>query len=165
MTKNANSEFYTYVKVEPALREFYLSVNKGSDILCPGKHDRLWKVVKENLKCVPIGVRPVPADASEYIRIVIRHSPSFRREYRHYLDAEGQRIVVYHLNSLFKDIFHNYVLGAISSGKCTQIDAIKGFMTDYNINSDNVKFDTLQKSWYRSNQYLAWKSKKEVVIF
>lgn len=163
--KNANSEFFTYVQVEPVLREFYLCVNKGSDILRPTKHDVLWKVVKANLECVPLDVIPVPANHDTYLRIVILYTREFRREYRHYLSEKGQQAICSHLNSLFKDVFHNYVFGAISAGRCTQIDAIRMFMNDYNISADSIKFETLQKSWQRSQLYASWKEKKCVCLF
>jgi hypothetical protein len=152
--------FYTYVKVEPVVRAFYVSVNQGEDLIIPSKHDGLWKLVKVNLSTVPPGTNPVPRDKDQYLRISLLCAHDFMREYRHYLDEEGQTAVAGYLRDTFRQVFHNYVFGAVSSGRCSQLDAIRGFFQDYGLSPDLLKMDTLIKSWNRSLLYQQWKRKK-----
>ena len=50
------------VKVHPALREYILSVNAGSDIIVPMRDSRLWGLVKMYLEPIPSDYRPVFPD-------------------------------------------------------------------------------------------------------
>jgi hypothetical protein len=154
--KRPQIEYYTYVKVDPIIRDFYMSVNKGSDTLNPTKHDQLWQLVKINLKCVPQGINPMPKDNC-FLRIALLSTREFMREYRHFLDFEGQYYVRKYLTDAFRDIFHNYVLGSVSAGQ-TQIESVRSFIQDYKLNPDTVKLDSLMKSWKRSPQYEMWKN-------
>jgi hypothetical protein len=154
------TDFYTYVKVEPIIRAFFLSINNGSDLLQPSKHDALWKLVKIYLMTVPKDINPVPCDKDQYLRISLLCSHNFMREYRHYLNEEGQQVVANYLKLSFKQVMHNYIYGAVSTGKCTQLDAVKSFVKDYNISPDSIKMETLVKSWNRSDLYTGWRLKK-----
>ena len=60
------------VKVHPALREYILSVNAGSDIIVPMRDSRLWGLVKMYLEPIPSDYRPVlPEGEPDSIRIAL----------------------------------------------------------------------------------------------
>ena len=151
------------VKVCPALKEYIMAVNSGSDIIVPLKNSRLWGLVKMHLEPVPDGYIPMPADGMpDYIRIAIydtaRPSWSVRSKSvvtvhsscRCHLSEHGQRAVARHLMLGFKQVFRAYMSGALGNNPELDInDAIDEFCEDYGIENEAVSVEMLRKDWYR----------------
>lgn len=151
------------VKVHPALREYILSINSGSDILMPLKDSRLWGLVKMHLETIPAGYKPTSlSGADECIRIALYRSgkPSYsfpskdvvtvHTMYRDYLSDSGQKAVARHLMQSFKQTFRAYMTGALSNNPELEIqDAIDEFCSDYRIETEKITVEMLRKDWYR----------------
>ena len=151
------------VKVHPALREYILSVNSGSDIITPMKDSRLWGLVKMYLEPIPADYRPVPQEGDpECIRIALyrtgKPAYSFPEKrvltvhtlYRDHLSDTGQRAVSKHLMQNFKQTFRAYMNGALSNNPDLEIaDAIYEFCSDYHIENEKITVEMLRKDWYR----------------
>lgn len=154
------------VKVSPALREYIVSINSGSDIISPSKGSRLWGLVKMHLETIPSDYMPVsPEGSCDSIRIALLKSkkktysfPSQRTVhlhtlYRDYLSDKGQRAVSKHLMKGFKQTFHAYMAGALNNNADLDIvEAIDEFLSDYHIEPEKVTVEMLRKDWYRYRQ-------------
>ena len=166
MGKNRNisdTRALVNVKVHPALREYILSVNAGSDIIVPMRDSRLWGLVKMYLEPIPSDYRPVLPDGEpDSIRIALFRTGkpvySFPEKkiltvhtlYRDHLSETGQRAVSKHLMHHFKQTFRAYMNGALSNNPELEIaDAIDEFCSDYHIENEKITVEMLRKDWYR----------------
>ena len=154
------------VKVHPALREYILSINSGSDVILPMKHSRLWGLVKMYLEPIPSDYRPVPPEGSEdSIRVALYRTGrpvwsvpekkvvTVHTLYRDHLSDEGQRAVARHLMHHFKQTFRAYMNGALSNNPDLDIsEAIDEFCSDYHIENEKITIEMLRKDWYRFRQ-------------
>jgi hypothetical protein len=171
------------VKISRVVREFIVKSN-GSDLIVPKKDDWLWLILKQNLLTSPDSVPFIPDkdERSEYIRISLLDSHSskiYARDvgrnihintlFRWYLDEYGQNIVARHFRTQFKACFHNFVQGAIFAShdetgtkeKMLGVQkAIYEFCELYGITVDDITYDTLYKSWLRSDQRKTLKGEK-----
>lgn len=83
-------------------------------------------------------------------------------ENRHYVSDRNQYFISRFLDSILKNIFHNYVLGYVRSNKeAMQKDAILDFCMVYKIEENAINYEMLKKSWDRSDEKKEWK--KEVL--
>lgn len=151
------------VKVHPALKEYILAINCGSDIITPQRDSRLWGLVKMYLEPVPAGYKPVPIEGTpDCIRIALyrasrmaysfpdRGTVSIHTLYRDYINETGQRVIARHLMLGFKQTFRAYMNGALSNNPDLDIsEAIDEFCADYRIENERITIDMLRKDWYR----------------
>lgn len=163
---NRTNRACVYVKVSPALREYILAVNSGSDIIVPSRGSRLWGLVKMYLEPVPRDYEPMPADGDpNYIRIALYMTKrpvwsiptgdivTLNILYRDHLSEDGQRAVAKHLMGEFKSTFRAYMTGALSNNPELNIrEAIDEFCSDYGIETENITVEMLLKDWYRFRQ-------------
>lgn len=155
------------VMVSRPIKEYILSVNDGSDLLCPARRSLLWSLIKTQLDLVPSDYRPIaPADRDDYIRIALLNSQSTKSYnvnamrtleintlFRCHLNEDGQRVVAAHIARGFKQVFRSYMGGALGNNSALTIhDAIYEFCDDYNISMDNITYEMLRKDWYRFKQ-------------
>ena len=162
--KNSKDLNTVTVKVSPALKEFLLSINGGSDILLPSRCSRLWGLLRQYLTLVPNNYKPIPISGKEdSIRIAIYAGRNFKSWnqtakkvievntlYRNYLDGAGQKIIANHLSKSFKQTFRSYMCGALSNNPELSIhDAIYCFCDDYKITMEQITYEMLRKDWYR----------------
>lgn len=160
---NRSNRALVYVKVPPALREYILSVNSGSDVIAPSRESRLWGLVKMYLEPAPRDYRPMPESGHpDYIRVALYTTkrkvwsiPSGNMVtldtlYRDYLSEAGQRAVCRHLMGEFKNTFRAYMTGALSNNPDLEIsDAIDEFCSDFGIEMEKITVEMLRKDWYR----------------
>lgn len=151
------------VKVHPALKEYILSINSGSDIITAGKDSRLWGLVKMHLEPIPGDYTPTPLSGrDDCIRIALyrsarpvysipaKHTITVHTLYRDHLSDTGQRAIAKHLMQGFKQTFRAYMLGALNNNPDLDIsEAIDEFCSDYNIETENITIEMLRKDWYR----------------
>lgn len=152
------------VRVNSAVREFIIST-KGSDIIVPEKRDWIWLLLKQKLIPAPIGAtQDIPEE--ELIRVSLLDASGSKvyaqdvdrtiymnTLFRFWLDKKGQYSIARHLNTQFKECFHNFMAGAIFTNPAIkQKDAVDDFCECYNISYDKITFDMLFKSWQRSSQ-------------
>lgn len=152
------------VQVSPAIREYILSINLGSDILMVGRESLLWGIVKMQLDLIPSGYRPVPTEGrTGEIRIALLKSrcdkvfnvnlnkvAEINTLFRNYLTASGQKAVCNYLDKQFHQTFRAYMGGALNNNPDLSIhEAIYEFASDYNIELEHISYDALRKDWYR----------------
>ncbi len=151
------------VKVHPALREYILAINGGSDIIFPKWGGRLYGLVAMYLMNVPSDYIPTPASGrSDEIRIVLHSANKKTWSYAKsrlfevhplfvaYLSETGQRVIAEHLMEGFKQTYRAYMEGALNNNPDLSIkESIEEFCNDYNISLEHVTYDMLRKDWYR----------------
>lgn len=151
------------IKVHPALREYILATNSGSDIIVAGKGSRLWGLVKMYLDVIPEDYEPTPVSGRPgYIRVSLyntgrpcysiasKKAVTVHTLYRDYIGETGQRVIARHLMSGFKQVFRAYMTGALNNNPELDIQsAIDEFCSDYNIELENITVEMLRKDWYR----------------
>ncbi len=156
------------VKVNPALREYLLCINSGSDLIIPDYGDPLWTLVKSHLQLVPPSYSPqAPGPVPGHVRIALpttsHGKPLYNHDkkavvgnnylFRNYLDTAAQRKVEHHLMKTFKDRFRHFMAGYLADhGEETDFqikDAIDCFCRIYCMKMDAVTYEMLRKDWYR----------------
>lgn len=146
------------VNTPPSLREFMIARNGGSDMIKLKSDDIFTSKIINLLKSPPKDYQPHRTNNG----VISIKVPSFRicnsvhnGLVRFYLSSRDQQIIVDEWNSTFKEIFHNYVMafcvGMNFKVPCQKM-AILSFCEDYKIPMENMNFDTLKKSWDRSEQ-------------
>lgn len=156
-----------YIKVDAFVKQFIVRIY-GSDVVDVGQQDALFERIKYILQLAPKEFKN-PAKGDHVITVFI---PKFRilnkqinNLYRNNLDDRRQKMIASEFKKLFKQVFHNYVFGYCRSNinKNTdenQKEAIYDFCSSYQINMDEILFETLKKSWDRSDEKKILKSIK-----
>lgn len=154
------------VKVNPALREYILCTNGGSDIIFPDYKESLWVMLKSRLSLVPSDYKPVPPGPVDgCIRVALPTNnhldPAFNIHacrvieanplFRCYLSDEDQSAIEKFLMKGFKKTFRDFMTGAItaSCGKASITMAIDKFVELYNLPMEAITYEMLRKDWYR----------------
>ena len=146
------------VRVSPIIREFYMCVNNGSDVLVCTNRDSLNEKIKYLLKLPPKDYSNIDKfEAILQIKLADFHILNRRVfiDYRNYLSDAGNRVVFNELNSSFKKILHNYVAAYVSSrglSSGSQKAAIIDFCEFYNLSLTKINYEMLKKSWDRSKE-------------
>jgi hypothetical protein len=76
-------------------------------------------------------------------------------EYRNFLTPFSERLVERELNRMFKETFHNFVSGYVSSTNNSigsQKEGIELFCKVYRLGLNEINYEMLKKSWDRSEQ-------------
>jgi hypothetical protein len=147
-----------YLKVHPYLWEFYRSFY-GSEVIDVKEHPLLSIRIKNILQTEPQNWNR--RKWSDF-RIIVLNIPYFRTgnkrlniTYRKFLDDRRQFLISQELYADFKNALHNFVLAYVLAGG-TQADAIRDFCTFYKLEMNQVKTDSLKKSWDRSELKEMW---------
>lgn len=164
---NKQEHITVQVKVHPALKEYILAINEGSDTIVPEKDSRLWGTLRQYLETIPADYVPQPLSSTPENVIQVALLNGYHRIwdikkkrltamnplFRCYLSPKGQRAIARYLMADFKHTFRAYMTGAISNNPDLSItDAIDEFCTDYKITMQQLTMDLLRKDWYRWRQ-------------
>lgn len=154
------------VKVNPALREYILCTNGGSDIVFPDYKESLWVMLKSRLSLIPSDYKPFPHGPNPgYIRVALPSNnhldPSFNIQanrvieanplFRCHLSEEDQAAIEKFLMKGFKKTFRDFMTGAITvtDGEASIKLAIDKFCNLYHLTMESITYEMLRKDWYR----------------
>ena len=140
------SQIFVDIKVSPFVYYFFVSSN-NSNFIRLKNNDHLWKIIWPKLICPPVGNKPI--DSKYVLKVELFYLRSKDIKHANCLSDKSQNIINDYLLSQIKRIFHNYVLAFTSAGG-TQQNGIEDFCFIYNIPLEEIKYDTLKKSWNRS---------------
>lgn len=147
-----------YLKVHPYLWEFYRGFY-GSEIIDVKEHSLLSIRIKNILQTEP---KNYPRRQWSDFRIIVLKLPYFRTgnkrinvACRNFLDDNHQFLISQELYRDFKNSFMNFILGYVKNGG-TQAEAIKTFCEFYHFEMNQVKTDSLKKTWDRSELKKRW---------
>jgi len=154
-----------YIKVDPFVKQFIKRIY-GSDVVDVGQQDALFERIKYILQLQPKEYKqPIKGDyvITVFIprfRILNKRIDNF---YRTNLDDRRQKMIAGEFKKLFKKVFHNYVFGYCRSNINkslleNQKEGIYDFCLAYEINMDEILFESLKKSWDRSDEKKMLKS-------
>lgn len=149
-----------YIYVDPYLFEFYSTLHKSPDgIIEVKQQDKFYEDLKYILQLRPREfINNIQPPKKRLIFLLPTYRILDRRidvRYRNHLDSQREAMVVSSLVRTFKTTLHNYILGAVTAGHphgVKQADAIRLFLRAYNIEEEHIKFDSLKKSWDRSDE-------------
>ena len=154
-----------YLKVHPYLWEFYRSFY-GSEVINVKEHPLLSIRIKNILQTEPQNWQR--RKWSDF-RIIVLNLPYFRVgnkavniTYRKFLDDRRQFLISQELYADFKNALHNFILAYVLAGG-TQADAIRDFCSFYKLEMNQVKTDSLKKSWDRSELKEMWCTNRETL--
>jgi len=157
-----------YIKVDAFVKQFIIKTY-GSDVVDVGQQDALFERIKYVLQLTPKTYKK-PISGDHVITVFI---PRFRilnkridNFYRCNLDDRRQKFIASEFKKLFKSVMHNYILGYCRSNinknmEENQKEGIYDFCLTYEINMDEILFDTLKKSWDRSDEKKLLKSMRK----
>lgn len=152
------------LKVHPALFDFYFCVYK-TDTICLSANTTFYQKIISSLEVAPSRYERYKMKDFKILRIQLPAGTDFGNK-RIYTKNKGisdrnQELISRELYYLFKDIFHNYVLGYCRGRKndngCQKM-AILDFCSTYNIQEEALNYEMLKKSWDRSPQKKELKS-------
>ena len=144
------------IRTSAAIREFLVGRN-GSEIIKLDSNDVMFRKIKALLKSPPSDYIPsnhnevaVKVELSQFrFGKAVYNSESFN-----YLSDKDQKAISDDWEDMFYDIFHHYVLAFCKGMKfkvpCQKL-AIEDFCDEYNLDMAFIKYDTLKKSWDRSD--------------
>ena len=155
-----------YLKVHPYLWEYYRGFY-GREIIDVKEHPLLAIPIKAILQTQP---KNYSRRKWSDFRIIVLNLPYFRLgnkainiEFRKFLDDRRQFLISQELYGDFKNAFHNFVMGYVLSGG-KQMDGIKEFCSFYNFEMNQIKLDSLKKSWDRCDLKQKWKDEENMLI-
>lgn len=163
-----------YIRVDPIVKEFIVAT-RGTDVIDVNKNDALFEQVKYILQLQPknVSYKNMPNGDN----VITLFLPTFRAGgkliktwYRNHLDDQKQFLISREIKKLFKSIFHNYVLAYCRSNinkgvKENQKEAVEDFCLVYNLNWNNIKYESLIRSWNRSKEkqtYIRLKKRSKI---
>lgn len=146
------------IPTTPMIKEFYESIH--GDIIYLSTTDRLHSVINPLLDVVPKKYKPYPKGNGNTVKIKLLWLGQKKIDIRHrnYLSVKAKMIISEILYHDFKETFYSFMLGCVISGR-KQREAIELFCKIHNLSMNNTKYETLKKSWYRSD------TRKKIKIF
>lgn len=152
------SDFTIDVTVKPIIKEYVHFITNNTGILEIGKKDHLASVIINNLQTVPFNYKPTKP-AGSFIKIYIPWQHVDKKVnvmFRNFIEPSAEKEIEMHIFGLFKEVFHNYMLGQVMAG-IKQVHAIENFCEVYKLNMDLTVFEMLKKSWNRSREKKLYK--------
>lgn len=166
------------VKVNPALRDFILFTNNGSDLLVPSKGDWMWLAIKQQLVTRAESCEVKQSDCYIRIKLLDSHGKTYAKSpkvvyddnyrrikpdsahfirintsYRCYLSEKGHSVIHRLLNRQFKFHFHTFMFAYLTANPETeQKKAMLAYLDKFNISESKITEDMLIKSWNRSQE-------------
>jgi len=142
------SNIFVDIQVSPLVYHFYHS-KSGCNKIKLQYNDPLSLILYSMLETVPATFRHERFENTIRIELIYKRNQNI--QYINYLPPRKQEVISKHLYANIKHLFHNYVLAFVSAGG-SQHEAIIDFCTYYNIPLEDVKYETLKKSWNRSEE-------------
>lgn len=145
------------IYVHPSVREFFIG-RYGSEVIEIKKNDAIFDRIKYvlSLKTKDMQLKR-PSEKAAITLLLPKYEFKICQEKRvntnthSFISERHQSILKCEFQKLFKEIFHNYVLGYCRNG-AQQKQGIYDFCATYNISMNHANFDMLKKSWDRSDQ-------------
>lgn len=152
------TDFTINIKVSKFLKEYYQNNFQSKIIL--QKNSYLSMLVRNCIEPLPPCTAPKFHNKSESIEIVLPYIYGVNIEYNTYISDQNEQIIASELEKLFKIKLHNFIQGYIAAYMAhypyTKHGAIKNAITDFcNINKvsfDSINFESLKKSYDRSQE-------------
>lgn len=146
------------LKVHPSVYDFYRCVYK-SDTIHLSSNSIFYEKIIGTLDVAPVKYRNSKVKKQKTLKLVLpaevrrgnKHPKTTNKE----ISDRHQEMISRELYYLFKDIFHNYVLGYCTSQRGAngcQKKGILDFCFSYKIDDDTMNYEMLKKSWDRSEQ-------------
>lgn len=138
------------VKVEPQVKAWLMAKNGDLPIVKFRDGDTLIKVIHNLLAKRQRKSRKI-INPTDYIKIYI---PKCSKKYIYsncHLSEDSQKMINDYLKSAFKTEFIKHMIDKIEEGY-EQKDAIIDFLDYYHLKEDVIKYETLKKSWDRSQE-------------
>ena len=176
-----------YIKVHPALRDFVLFTNNGSDLLIPKRNDLIWMAIKQQLVTKAESCTIKDTDSLIRIRMFDTHKhlymqyPKKRGErsgvsgrsedmhlvwvdtcHRCYLSERGNNVISRMLSKQFKHHFLTFMFTYLTANpKIEQKKVMLFYCEKFNISDSKITEEMLMKSWNRSQEKIL--CKKEIL--
>ena len=167
------SQMTIYVPVPKYLKEYYNGYSKS--VISLPKKSRLLKLVSSLLEPQPATKLQQNYAKNECVKLILPYlsHKGINVNYRNYVQDKGLQLIALELEAIFRNRLHAFIVGyTIAASQRhpfsvygTQRQAIEDFCKIHNITFENVNFDSLKKSFDRSEDKFFLKNVVQICPF
>mgnify|MGYP006304734355 CR=1 FL=1 len=144
------------ISIKAYLKDYLVHLHGGQHPIPLTKRTALGKMVYQYSEKVPPDCMYRPGDISDRRKLILEvgflgNNNELRKDpdYYFYIPRDKQRIIEDIFDTVFKELFHEYIDQNREDFEKRIKDSIEKFCDDRDIAFDNITYEALKKSYYR----------------
>jgi hypothetical protein len=160
----ANNRLSIYVKMDPFLKAFCISIFGEEPIFIPRNNDGIYIGIFEKYLVKPTihDIISIPEDRSNILEITLPYYPNTNINVKNFLSANSQAIIKQRVADLFWEDYYRYMTESYKDNIPIS-NAIMFFIEKHNLPYKGKIDEMLRKSLYRRKKLIFQRPKRQYI--